>query len=188
MSQTLTEQIDALLPQTQCTQCGYSGCLPYAQAIADGQADINQCPPGGQPGINRLAELLGVEAKPLNERHGQTRAREVAFIIEKDCIGCTKCLPPCPVDAIVGANKYLHTVIQTECTGCGLCISPCPVDCIEMRPLAHNPEWTMAQANHARNRYQAKQQRLKKQADSKAERLKKQKEKLLKLKKSTESN
>ena len=182
MSSTLTEKIDALLPQTQCTQCGYSGCLPYAEALATGQADINQCPPGGSQGIARLADLLGINPKPLNEKHGQFKPRQIAFIIEQDCIGCTKCLPPCPVDAIIGANKYVHTVIQNECTGCRLCLAPCPVDCIEMRPLSPPTDWTTEQATHAKKRYQAKQQRLQRQAQAKAERLQKQKEKLLKLK------
>ncbi len=182
MSSTLTEKIDALLPQTQCTQCGYSGCLPYAEAIATGQADINQCPHGGSQGIARLADLLGVNPKPLNEKHGQFQPRQIAFIIEQDCIGCTKCLPPCPVDAIIGANKYVHTVIQNECTGCALCIAPCPVDCIEMRPAPSPADWTTEHAAHAKKRYQAKQQRLQNEAIAKAERLKQQKEKLLKLK------
>lgn len=141
----LMEQIDALLPQTQCGQCKYPGCRPYAQAIAEETADINQCPPGGQETVAALANLLGVAVKPLNTEFGETNAPAVAFIIEQDCIGCVKCIPPCPVDAILGASKLMHTVIASECTGCELCIAPCPVDCIIMRPLEKTPgqwQWT----------------------------------------------
>ena len=127
-------RIDALLPQTQCTRCGYSGCLPYAAAIVRGEAQINQCPPGGAATIHALAELLGREFLPLNPANGVESAARVAWIDEARCIGCARCLPPCPVDAIVGAAKYLHTVIADRCTGCELCLAPCPVDCIEMRP------------------------------------------------------
>ncbi|HEY6453873.1 MAG TPA: RnfABCDGE type electron transport complex subunit B [Steroidobacteraceae bacterium] len=123
--------IDALLPQTQCTRCGYPGCLPYAQAIAQGAA-INQCPPGGAATIEALAQLLGREAVPLNPAHGVEQAPRVAVIDEARCIGCAKCLPPCPVDAIIGAPRFLHTVAAELCTGCELCIAPCPVDCITM--------------------------------------------------------
>ena len=179
---SLVDQIDDSLPQTQCTQCGYSGCRPYAEAIVAGKAEINQCPPGGQAGIEKLALLLDRPVKPLNSEHGVEKPRQVAFIIEADCIGCTKCLPPCPVDAIVGANKQLHTVISAECTGCELCIDPCPVDCFVMQPLASPEHWTEKHAHHARQRYQNKLQRLKQQANDKAERLRKQKERLLKLK------
>ena len=146
-SDPLVEQIDALLPQTQCAQCSFPGCRPYAQAIADGQADINQCPPGGDATVAALAGLLGVEGKALNAEFGEAKAPAVAFIIEQDCIGCVKCIPPCPVDAILGASKQMHTVIAAECTGCELCIAPCPVDCIIMRPLADNPsawQWRLA--------------------------------------------
>jgi electron transport complex protein RnfB len=130
-------QIDALLPQTQCTRCGYSGCLPYAEAVAAGEADINQCPPGGSATIAALAQLLGRDAVPLNHAHGAETAPQVAWIDETRCIGCAKCLQPCPVDAIVGAVKFLHTVLSDRCTGCELCIPPCPVDCIELRPAPH---------------------------------------------------
>lgn len=132
----LTEQIDAILPQTQCGQCGYAGCKPYAEAIAAGAADINQCPPGGQEGVDKLAALLGVESKPLNGEHGEEKPKQVAFVIEQWCIGCTKCIQACPVDAIVGTNQRMHTIIEQECTGCELCVSPCPTSCIEMRPIA----------------------------------------------------
>jgi electron transport complex protein RnfB len=124
--------IDALLPQTQCAQCGYPGCRPYAEAIAAGEADINQCPPGGEAGVRALADLLGREPKPLNPENGVQKPPRVAVIDEEICIGCTLCIQACPVDAIVGAPKLMHTVIASECTGCDLCLPPCPVDCLEM--------------------------------------------------------
>lgn len=129
------EQINSLLPQTQCGKCGYDGCRPYAEAISRGAADINRCPPGGEEGIRALAEFLGVEPKPLDPDCGVYKPRAVAWIVEEDCIGCAKCLAACPVDAIVGAPKLLHTIIASECTGCELCIEPCPVDCIRMQAL-----------------------------------------------------
>ena len=132
----LVEQIDALLPQTQCGQCTYPGCKPYATAIAIGEADINQCPPGGEATIKQLADLLGVEAKPLNPENGvEEELPTVAVIDETTCIGCTLCIQACPVDAILGAAKQMHTVIASECTGCDLCLPPCPVDCIDMVPV-----------------------------------------------------
>ena len=132
----IVEELDAALPQTQCGQCTYPGCRPYAEAMAAGEADINQCPPGGEDTIQQLADILGVEAKPLSEEHAENAAEElmVAVIVEKDCIGCTLCIQACPVDAIVGASKQMHTVIESECTGCELCLPPCPVDCIDMLP------------------------------------------------------
>jgi electron transport complex protein RnfB len=136
----LVEKIDAILPQTQCGQCGFPGCRPYAEAIAKGEADINQCPPGGEDGVHQLAELLGVEPKPLNEAHGITKPKSVAVIDEETCIGCTLCIQACPVDAIVGAAKHMHTVIAAECTGCELCLPPCPVDCIAMVPVPETLE------------------------------------------------
>ena len=129
----LVEQIDNLLPQTQCGQCGHPGCRPYAEAIANGEA-INKCPPGGATTIQALADLLGVEAPALDAEHGVAKAKMVAFIREAECIGCTKCIQACPVDAILGAAKHMHTVIVAECTGCDLCVEPCPVDCIDMIP------------------------------------------------------
>ncbi|GAA0364612.1 electron transport complex subunit RsxB [Bowmanella denitrificans] len=133
-SDPLVEQIDAILPQTQCGQCGYPGCRPYAEAIANGD-EINKCPPGGESTIRQLADLMGVEAKPLDDAHGSNDVKKVAFIREDECIGCTKCIQACPVDAIVGASKQMHTVISEECTGCDLCVDPCPVDCIDMVPV-----------------------------------------------------
>lgn len=130
----LVEQIDALLPQTQCGQCGHPGCRPYAEAIAAGEA-INKCPPGGQATIDALADLLGVEAVALDAEHGVEQGKRVARIREDECIGCTKCIQACPVDAILGAAKHMHTVIESECTGCDLCVEPCPVDCIDMVPV-----------------------------------------------------
>ena len=129
----LVQKIDAILPQTQCGQCGFPGCKPYATAIAKGEADINQCPPGGEEGIHKLAELLGVDPKPLNAEHGVPKPKSVAIIDEALCIGCTLCIQACPVDAILGAAKHMHTIIEKECTGCELCIPPCPVDCIYMQ-------------------------------------------------------
>ncbi|MCJ2377229.1 electron transport complex subunit RsxB [Vibrio sp. ZSDZ34] len=129
----IVEQIDAILPQTQCGQCGYPGCRPYAEAIANGD-NINKCPPGGQATIEKLADLMGVEVE--DSAHDPEKSiKKVAFIHEDMCIGCTKCIQACPVDAIVGGTKALHTVIKSECTGCDLCIAPCPTDCIEMIPV-----------------------------------------------------
>jgi electron transport complex protein RnfB len=131
----IVEQIDNLLPQTQCGQCGYPGCSPYAQAISEGDA-INKCPPGGQSTINAIADLLDVEAPTLDEEHGEeSDVKTVAVIREDECIGCTKCIQACPMDAILGAAKQMHTVIADECTGCDLCVEPCPVDCIDMVPV-----------------------------------------------------
>ncbi|MCB1667142.1 MAG: electron transport complex subunit RsxB [Pseudomonadales bacterium] len=132
----IVEQIDNLLPQTQCGQCGHPGCRPYAEGIANGE-EINKCPPGGQATINAIADLLGVEAPELDAEHGEeSDVKKVAFIREDECIGCTKCIQACPVDAILGAAKQMHTVIADECTGCDLCVEPCPVDCIDMIPVA----------------------------------------------------
>ncbi len=130
----IIEQIDAILPQTQCGQCGYPGCRPYAEAIANGDK-INKCPPGGESTIQALADLLDVEPLPLDGDHGEEKPKMVALIREDECIGCTKCIQACPVDAILGAAKQMHTVIADECTGCDLCLDPCPVDCIDMVPV-----------------------------------------------------
>ena len=134
MLTALIEKIDYLLPQTQCGKCGYPGCRPYAVAIANKEADINRCPPGGEEGIRELADLLGVEFKPFGE-DVVLKPPSVAFIDENLCIGCTLCLQACPVDAISGASKQMHTIIAPLCTGCELCVAPCPVDCISMLPL-----------------------------------------------------
>ena len=128
----IIDQINDILPQTQCGQCGHPGCRPYAESIANEGEAINKCPPGGQAGVQALADLLDVEAPTLDEEHGEESVKQVAFIREAECIGCTKCIQACPVDAILGAAKQMHTVIASECTGCDLCVEPCPVDCIEM--------------------------------------------------------
>ena len=128
----LVEKIEAILPQTQCGQCGYPGCKPYAEAIAEGEAEINLCPPGGQEGVQRLADLLGREVKPLN---AEEKPKQVAIIDEETCIGCTLCIQACPVDAIVGAAKQMHTIVASLCTGCELCVKPCPVECITMEVI-----------------------------------------------------
>ena len=131
----IVDQIDNLLPQTQCGQCGHPGCRPYAEGIANGE-EINKCPPGGQDTINSIADLLGVDAPELDAEHGtESELPTVAYIREDECIGCTKCIQACPMDAILGAAKQMHTVIADECTGCDLCVEPCPVDCIEMREV-----------------------------------------------------
>ncbi|WP_019021075.1 MULTISPECIES: electron transport complex subunit RsxB [unclassified Thioalkalivibrio] len=138
-SNPVVDQIDALLPQTQCGQCSYPGCRPYAEAIAAGEADINRCPPGGQATVEALADLLDRDPKALEE---EEQEKSVAVIDENLCIGCTLCIQACPVDAIVGAAKQMHTVIEEECTGCELCIEPCPVDCIDMVPVETDiSEW-----------------------------------------------
>ena len=130
----LLGQIEALMPGSQCGQCGFPGCRPYATAIAGGEAEINQCPPGGEEGIRKLADLLGREFKPLSEEHGVEKPKSVAVIDEQTCIGCTLCIQACPVDAIIGAAKHMHVVIDPLCTGCELCVPACPVDCIVMEP------------------------------------------------------
>ncbi|CAG7856879.1 Ion-translocating oxidoreductase complex subunit B [biofilm metagenome] len=182
----IIDQINAILPQTQCGQCGFKGCKPYAEAIAHGSADINQCPPGGEDGINELAELLKLTPKPLNPEFGVHKPKHIAFIIEEDCIGCVKCIAACPVDAILGAAKQMHTVIAAECTGCELCVAPCPVDCIVMKPLAKalSTEQRAAQKLHAMNRFEARNRRKADEALEKAEKLRKQKAALLEQSKS----
>ena len=140
-SDPVVDKIDALLPQTQCGQCTYPGCRPYAEAIARGEAEINQCPPGGETTILALADLLDREPLPLNPEHGEVKEEKTVVIIDEEiCIGCTLCIQACPVDAILGAAKQMHTVIEDECTGCELCVPPCPVDCIDMVPLQETLE------------------------------------------------
>ena len=202
---SLAEEIDAILPQTQCRQCGFSGCRPYAEAIAEGRAQINQCPAGGKDGIHQLARLLGVEPLPLNTAHGMFKPKEVALIDEQACIGCTLCIQVCPVDAIVGAARQMHTVISGECTGCLLCLEPCPVDCIQMvlpkersssMEVGVHVSWTESDhqdsevekververvekkkaADRARARYQLRLQRLEREKQGREERLAKRTE------------
>ncbi len=162
--------IDALLPQTQCTRCGYPSCRDYADAIATGAANINQCPPGGTETLLALAEITGRTIEPLNKDNGLEHAPKVAFIDESRCIGCTKCLPPCPVDAIVGARQRMHTVVAELCTGCELCVAPCPVDCILMIPLLASPlpSLTLPDADASRARFQARNARVLRRAAEKA--------------------
>lgn len=163
MNPPLVDAIDAELPQTQCTRCGFSGCRPYAEAIVRGEADIDQCPPGGQAGVNALAALLGRTTKPLNPAFGLEAPASVALIDEVVCIGCTKCIQACPVDAILGAAKRMHSIIDAECTGCELCIPGCPVDCIAMRPISEQPlqrNAVMARATQALQRFEARSRRL----------------------------
>lgn len=156
----LAESINRLLPQTQCTKCGFDGCAPYARAIADGQAPINRCPPGGDEGITALAQLLDVPTLPLDVSCGQHLPLQVALIDEQYCIGCTLCIQACPVDAIIGASKAMHTVLPDDCTGCDLCVAPCPVDCITMVTVSPTRQWTPADATQARARYERRQIRL----------------------------
>ena len=162
--------IDALLPQTQCTRCGYPSCREYADAIARGEANINQCPPGGTETIVALAELTGHAVTPLNKDNGIEAAPKVAYIDEERCIGCTKCLPPCPVDAIAGARQRMHTVIAELCTGCELCVAPCPVDCILMIPLLARPVATLRlpDADMSRERFAARNARVVRRAAERA--------------------
>ncbi len=183
IKQSLIDQINDILPQTQCGQCGYKGCKPYAEAIALDIADINQCPPGGDEGISGLAMLLGLTVKPLNPKFGNHKLRQVAFIVEEDCIGCVKCIAACPVDAILGAAKFMHTVIAVECTGCELCIAPCPVDCILMKPLTTqpSPKQKTEQKLVAMHRYEARNLRKENEIIEKAEKVRKQREALLKM-------
>ncbi len=172
---TLVERIDALLPQTQCGQCGHAGCRPYAEALATGQDPINRCPPGGDEGVQALAALLGVPAIPFDPAGPLPKPRALALIREDSCIGCTLCIQACPVDAIVGAAKLMHTVIANECTGCELCLAPCPVDCIDLIPVndpADNQRpQVMARAAQARKRFEARQARKNRDAAEKAQRL-----------------
>lgn len=160
----LVARIDAALPQTQCTRCGYPDCRSYAQAIASGDAPINQCPPGGAQGIALLASITGHAPQPLSAEYGQETPRQLAIIDEAWCIGCTLCIKACPTDAILGANKYMHTVVAKHCTGCELCIPVCPVDCIQLVNDSGTATgwdaWSPQQADHARNRFAAHQSRL----------------------------
>jgi Na+-translocating ferredoxin:NAD+ oxidoreductase subunit B len=183
VTQALAERILAVLPQTQCTRCGYPDCAAYAQAIATGEAAINQCPPGGLEGIQRLATITGRPVTALNPENGLEGPRAVAVIDENWCIGCTLCLPACPTDAILGTHKMMHTVIEADCTGCELCIPVCPVDCISMENVTGAATgwsaWSQPQAGRARDRYAFKSERintddgkrLEKQVDALADKL-----------------
>lgn len=161
---SLADRIEDLLPQTQCTKCGYPACHPYAMAIAEGRANYNQCPPGGSEGVARIAALLGKPVIPINPANGAERPRPVAFIDEALCIGCTLCIQACPVDAIVGAAKQMHTVVPDLCTGCDLCVAPCPVDCIAMLEVTPGKTgwdaWSQEQADAARARHDNRSLRL----------------------------
>jgi len=163
--------VDAQLPQTQCTKCGYDGCRPYAQALVDDEVPINRCPPGGDVGIARLATVLGKPVLPLDETRGLHVPLHVARIDEQHCIGCTLCIQACPVDAIVGANKAMHTVLAALCTGCDLCVAPCPVDCISMEPVQPARAWTDDDAAAARSRHQRRATRLARESREDQERL-----------------
>ena len=186
----MIDRIDEILPQTQCQRCHFPGCRPYAEAIVSGIADINQCAPGGTTGIRLLATLLGVDPKPLNPRHGTESTAKIARILEVDCIGCAKCIEVCPVDAIVGAQKQMHTVIESECTGCELCLPPCPVDCIELnsvrksdpRSSGMNVPARQELAARAKMRYEARNLRLTRQKLERDRRNRKKKEQLQKYK------
>lgn len=171
----LARRIHALLPQTQCTRCGWPDCAAYAEAIAAGQAPINQCPPGGAEGIARLAELTGQPATPLNPVNGTEAPRTVAFVDEDWCIGCTLCLKACPTDAILGGHKHMHTVVEAWCTGCELCVPVCPVDCIHLENASGERSgwqaWSQAQAATALQRYTQRQERLSREAREQQERL-----------------
>ena len=172
---TLTDRIDAVLPQTQCTRCGYPDCRHYAEAIASGEAGINQCPPGGAEGIERLAAITGQPSLPLDPSHGREGPLKLAVIDEAWCIGCTLCIKACPVDCIIGASKLMHTVIDDLCTGCELCVPVCPVDCISMQPISGErtawDAWSPTQADASRGRYAFHQLRLERDKRENDERL-----------------
>lgn len=171
MDATLAARLDALLPQTQCTRCGYAGCRPYAEAMASGEAPPNRCPPGGASTLSNLAATLGVAALPLDTDCGEFQPPRVAVIDENLCIGCAKCLPACPVDAIIGARKLLHTVVSSECNGCELCLAPCPVDCIRLEPTGapeRSPALLANEAARYRLRQQAHEQRRVQRAEQRA--------------------
>ncbi|MEN3366364.1 MAG: H+/Na+-translocating ferredoxin:NAD+ oxidoreductase subunit [Burkholderiales bacterium] len=175
ISLSLADQIEDLLPQTQCTKCGYPACRPYAEAIASGAAGYNQCPPGGAEGVARLAHLLGKPVIPLNPVNGIERPRPLAVIDESLCIGCTLCIQACPVDAIVGAAKQMHTVVADLCTGCDLCVAPCPVDCIAMVEVTAGKTgwdaWSQQQADDARARHDFRTFRLRREKEENDARL-----------------
>ena len=167
---TLAQRLLDALPQTQCKRCGYADCATYAEAIAQGQADINQCAPGGAAGISRLQAITLSPARALNPDYGEEGPRTVAFIDEAWCIGCTLCIAACPVDAIIGSNKHMHTVLETHCTGCELCLPVCPVDCILLENVSGAATgwdaWSAEQASHARERHQQSMARRQRDAEA----------------------
>lgn len=175
MTKSLADQLEDLLPQTQCTKCGYPACRPYAEAMASGEAEINQCPPGGMEGVRRLAAATGRPVIPINPVNGVERPRPVAFIDEALCIGCTLCIQACPVDAILGAAKQMHTILPSLCTGCDLCVAPCPVDCIAMVPVTGErtgwDAWTQHDADAARSRHDFHEARLRREREENDARL-----------------
>jgi electron transport complex protein RnfB len=175
VTKTFADQIEDLLPQTQCTKCGYAACRPYAEAISCGEAEINQCPPGGIEGVRRLSSLTGRPVIPINPANGLERPRPVAFIDEALCIGCTLCIQACPVDAILGAAKQMHTILPDLCTGCDLCVAPCPVDCISMLPVTDDrtgwDAWSQEQADAARARHDFRTLRLQREREENDARL-----------------
>lgn len=175
MTKPLADQLEDLLPQTQCTKCGYPACRPYAEAMARGEAEINQCPPGGMEGVRRLAAATGRPVIPINPANGLERPRPVAFIDESLCIGCTLCIQACPVDAIMGAAKQMHTILPSLCTGCDLCVAPCPVDCIAMIPVTGErtgwDAWSEQDADAARERHDFRTARLQREREENDARL-----------------
>ena len=175
VTKTLADLIEDALPQTQCTKCGYPACRPYAEAIARGEAEINQCPPGGMEGVRRLAAATGRKVIPINPANGVERPRPVAFIDESLCIGCTLCIQACPVDAILGAAKQMHTILPSLCTGCDLCVAPCPVDCISMIPVTGEATgwdaWSQEAADAARARHDFRAERLRREREENDARL-----------------
>jgi Na+-translocating ferredoxin:NAD+ oxidoreductase subunit B len=174
VTKTLADLIEDQLPQTQCTKCGYPACRPYAEAIAEGKAEINQCPPGGMEGVARLSAVTGRPVIPINPANGIERPRPVAFIDESLCIGCTLCIQACPVDAIIGAAKQMHSILPSLCTGCDLCVAPCPVDCISMIPVTQATgwaAWSQEAADAARARHDFRSERLRREREENEARL-----------------